>query len=355
MTIKRLILLFSTLFLIFSCSENEHPDKEFSKKEINNELHTYKVTSQIVQSYIEATGTIQPEIDGAVKILSHLPGKVEGISVKIGDSVKKGAPLMTVRASDISDTYSNYISNLSQLKQAERSYNLNKQLFEIGAVTKNDLIISEASYEQLKAISGGLRTKLEIYHALPENGFQDKFVVEAPIDGHIVDIQSHIGEHIDVNSLLMTIANPNKLMVVANIYDTDIPKIQKGREVIFYTDVFPDNRFNGVVSYISDMEDIDSKTVKAFITVLNDINLFKQNMFLKIKIIDKEKFLPTVLKTSLIYKNGNFYVQIRNKNNGQFNLKEITPVMDVSEKLMAVEGLKDEDEIVYSAIDMEKT
>lgn len=297
---RKVILLIIFLFVFISCSKNENPDKEISKKEIKNELHTYKVTSEIVQSYIEATGTIQPDLDGVVKILSHLPGKVESISVKIGDSVKKGTPLITVRASDISDTYSNYISNLSQLKQAERSYNLNKQLFEIGAVTKNDIIISEASYEQLKAISEGLRKKLEIYHASPENGFQDKFVVEAPIDGHIVDIQSHIGEYIDANSLLMTIANPNKLMVVANIYDTDIPKVQKGREVVFYTDVFPDNRFNGVVSYISDMEDIDSKTVKVFITVLNDINLFKQNMFLKIKILDKEKFLPAVLKTSHI-------------------------------------------------------
>lgn len=350
---KKIILLVIFTFILISCNKNEKPDTEIFRKEIKDEIHTYRVASQTVQSYIEATGTIQPDIEGMVKIISHLPGRVEGISVKIGDSIKKGEPLITIMAPDISDTYSNYISSLSQLKQAERSYNLNKQLFEVGAVTKNDLMISEAGYEQLKAISEGLKKKLEIYDASSKDGFKDRFVIDAPIDGHIADIQSRIGERIDAGSLLMTIANPDRLMVVANIYDTDFPKIQKGREVVFYTDVFPDERFKGVVSYISDVEDIDSKTVKTYIKVINGINLFKQNMFLKIKISDREDSLPAVSKDSLIYKNGHFYVYI--KNNGRFEIKEVKPLRDISEKLMAIEGLKDGDEIASSAIDMEKT
>ena len=114
--------------------------KRRAKEKVEISLHTVKVTTQNVQSYIEATGTIQPDIDGGAKIISPLPGAVEKIFVKIGNSVRKGTPLATIKSSDVSDSYSSHLSAQAQLTQAERLYNLNKQLFEIGTITKNDLL-----------------------------------------------------------------------------------------------------------------------------------------------------------------------------------------------------------------------
>ncbi|MBF0536835.1 MAG: efflux RND transporter periplasmic adaptor subunit [Nitrospirae bacterium] len=321
------------------------------KEEAKAELHTYRVTFQKVQAFIEATGSLQAGIEGAAKILSPLPGSVEAISVKIGDVVKKGTPLVVIRSSDVSDTYANYISTLSQLKQSERIYNLNKELFEVGTVTKNDLLNSQASYEQAKALSEGLKKKLDIYGASSGEVSPDRLIIKAPIDGTVADIQAHIGDRFDTNAPLMIIANPKKILVVANIYDTDIVKIQEGKEVTFYVDVFPDVQFKGVIFYISDVEDADSKTIKTYIRILNATELCKQNMFLKIKILQGERILPIVPKTAIIYKKKKFYVKL--KDGGRFTEKEITPVRDASETLMAVEGLKDGDEILHSAMEME--
>lgn len=344
---KKAAILIIALSLLWSCSKGDPP-----KDETKDELHTYKVSSQKVQAYIEATGSIQADLEGAAKILSPLQGSVEKIFVKMGDHVKKGTPLAVLRSSDVSDAYASHLSTLSQLKQAERIYNLNKELFEVGAVTKNDLLNSEASYEQAKAISEGLKKKLDIYGASSQDASPDRLILKSPIDGNVADIQAHIGDRFDTTASLMIIANSNKVLVVANIYDTDIPKMRKGKDVTFYLDTFPDIQFKGVVSYISDVEDMDSKTIKTYIRILSGTDLFKQNMFLKIKILEGEKMLPVVPKTAIIYKEGKFYVNV--KDGGQFTLKEVKPVRDASEKLMAVEGLKDGDEIVYSAIDLEK-
>jgi len=348
---NRRMTAFTLLLLLAAtggCSEKDNQPK----KDVKLTPHLYKATIMKVQGYIEATGTIQADLEGGAKIVAHVPGVVDRIYVKFGEKVKAGAPLVSIRSIDVNDAYTQYQSSLSQLKQAERLHNLNKKLFEIGAVTRNDLLTAEAGYEQAKAASEGLYNKLEIYGAHSSKGLQDKLILRAPIAGFVADLQARIGDRFDTSASLMTIANPDKVLVIANIYDTDIPKIQKNQTVSFYTDVFPDILFKGHIAYISDVEDVDSKTVKTYIRIHDQRNIFKQNMFLKIKIFDKEKFLSVIPKTSLIFKNGVFYVNVKNKE--QIELKQVKPIRDTSDKLMAVDGLQEGEEIVYSAIELEK-
>jgi membrane fusion protein, heavy metal efflux system len=346
---KRILLLVMAPFLLSHCAAPQ----EAREKPPEKKIETYRVTCQEVRNSIEATGSIQPDIEGSAKIISGLAGTVENIYVKVGDQAKKGDPLGSIRSAEVSDTYSNYLSNLSQVKQAERVYNLNKQLFEVGAVTKNDLLLSEANYEQTKALSGALKKKLEIYGVRLESGFSDRHTVHSPMTGCVVDIQAHIGDRVDTSNVLMTVADPKKVVVVANIYDTDIRQVQKGKKVTFYADVFPDTAFEGLIKYISDTSDADTKTVKTYIQILGQENPFRQNMFLKIRIMNGRKNLPVVPKTALLYKDGRFCVYL--KAGGKQEIKEVKPVRDAGEKMMAVEGLKEGDEIVVSAIEMENT
>ena len=346
----RAILPLIGVFLLFAgCT----PTQEAKEKPPEKKVQTYKVDFQEVSSSIQATGTIQPDIEGSAKIISNLAGTVEVVFVKVGDKVSKGDPLCAIRSPDVSDTYSNYLSNLSQVRQAERVYNLNKQLFEVGAVTKNDLLTSETNYEQAKALSGALKKKLEIYGVNPESGFSDRLIVKSPMAGSVVEIQAHIGDRVDTTNVLMTVADPSKVVVVANIYDTDITQVQKGKEVTFYTDIFPNIPFKGLIKYISDSSDPDAKTVKTYIRILSDQGLFRQNMFLRITISNTRKRLPVVPKTALLYKDGKFSVYLWVE--GKSELKEVKPVLEIAEKFMAVEGLKEGDEVVLSAIELEKT
>ena len=345
---RKLIFVALFFFVVMGCSDSG----KRSSQDVKLTPHTYKVTNMKIQSFIEATGIVQADLEGGAKILPHVPGVVDRIFVKFGERVQPGAPLISIRSTDVNDAYTVYQTSLSQLKQAERLYNLNKKLFEIGAVTRNDLLAAEASYEQAKAASAGLKNKLDIYGAFSNKGFQDKLVIKAPIGGYVAELQAHIGDRFDTNTSMLTIANPDKIIVVANIYDTDIPKLRQHQVVTFRTDVYPDLLFKGKITYISDVGDAETKTVKTYIRIENNKHILKQNMFLKIQIFEQEKYLSVIPKTSLIYKNGVFYVNVRDKE--QVLLKEIKPIRDTSDKFIAVEGLSEGETIVYSAIDLEK-
>ena len=343
---KKQVLLICFLLFLTACEKKVAP-----REDTRRELKTCTVAIQKVPAFIEATGTVQPDLEGGAKILSPLGGAVERILVKIGDSVRRGTPLASLRSSDVSDAHATYLSTLAQVKQAERSYDLNKKLFEIGAVTRNDLLASESNYEQTKALAEGLKKKLDIYGSAG-GGVRDTLVLRAPIEGRVVDIQAHLGDRFDTATPLMTVANPARSLLVANIYDTDISKLSKGRDVTFTADVFPGEIFKGVITYVSDVEDADSKTIKAYIKPLSGTALFKQNMFLKIRITGDEKLLPVVCKDAIVYRDGKFYVRVKNRE--LFELREIKPVRDVSDKLMAVEGVREGEIVASGAIDLEQ-
>ncbi len=340
------------LSALYGCTQSQ-PQDHSKGKQAERKVETYKVTTQEVTRYIEATGSIQPDTEGSAKIVSALGGTVNNIFVKVGDYVKKDDPLASIRSAEVSDAFSAYLSTLSQVKQAERIYNLNRQLFETGAITRNDLITSEANYEQFKAVLEASKKKLAIYGVNPESDFTDRHLIKSPMNGSIVEIQTHVGDRVDTSNPLMIVADPNKIMVVANIYDTEISYIHKGKDVKFSTDIFPDTHFKGVVAYISDSSDQESKTIKTYIRITGSPQLFKQNMFIKMKIVVGKKILPVVPKTALFYKDGKFTIYV---NRGEkYELKEVKPAFDVSDKFIAVEGLKAGDEVVLSAIGLEKT
>jgi cobalt-zinc-cadmium efflux system membrane fusion protein len=350
---KILTVLIISLSLLASCSNKADLQKTTAEADAKPSISWYKVTVQKVPVFIEATGTVQPDLDGGAKILTPLSGVVSRMFVRIGDSVRKGDALIAVQSSEMNDAYSGYLSAVAQLRQAERLYNLNKELLAIGAITKNDFLASEASYEQWKALNEGLKRKLDMYGVGTAEGFCDQLILKAPIDGRVADIAAHIGDRFDTVSPLLNIVNPERLLVVANLYDMDVAKIRKGQTVTFFTDVFPALEFHGTVTYLSDAEDVESKTVKTFIRLEDNRGLFKQNMFLKIRIFQEEKLMPVVAKTCLIYKDGKFYVYLRKA--GAFELHEVRMAFEVSEKLVAVEQLNEGDEVADSAINLEKS
>lgn len=345
------------VLLVSGCGKAGEKNAKIEKQEIK----TYKVTTTELRSYIEATGSIQPDTEGTSRILPYLAGAVSKIFVKVGDKVKKGDTLVSITSPDVTDTHSSYLSTLTQSKQAERIYNLNKQLFEIGAITKNDLLNSESNYKQLNAIADGLKNKLSIYGFSADNDAavglkqnrMDTVIIKAPMNGYIADIHTHTGDKVDASTPLMTMADPNNIMIVANIYDTDIQKVKRGSNVTFYVDTFHDIAFKGIVTYVSDVSDIDLKTVKTYIRIMDKKNLFKHNMFLQLKIEGDKRQLSLIPQSAMVYKEGKFYVYLLDKD-GKNNLKEIKPVKEVPGRLMAVDGVAQGEEIILTAIELEK-
>jgi cobalt-zinc-cadmium efflux system membrane fusion protein len=339
------------VFALAGCNDAASQDAPQIKTSKAPTVETAKPVS--IQTCLDATGHAQADIKGLAKVVSPLAGVVEQIRVGVGAEVKRGDPIAVVNCADISDLYSSYLSNRAQLYQAERLYQLNKELFEKGIVNKSDFLMAEGNYNQIRATLKGQEAKMRQFGVTPGEDFVNTLTVLAPIDGVVAELYSHLGDRTDSTQPIALVANPREMLVVADLHDVDLPLVgAKGSEVQFSTDLAPDKIWKGTIQYVGDVQDPDTKTIKVYIKVNESGLQFRQNMFFKIKILGETRTLPSIPRSSLVYRDGKFYVYVQAKESPE--LREVKPVRDVEGGRVAVQGISIDDRIIVSAMDRER-
>ena len=122
----------------------------------------------------------------------------------------------------------------------------------------------------------------------------EKTKIRAPFSGIITDIKVSPGEHVSVGRELFTLVNISKIQVHAKVLESEIGKMQVGREVDLKFSAYPGKAFKGKVSAISPVVNPEYKTCKVFIDVENPKEELKPGMHAEVEIaaeIHKNKLL----------------------------------------------------------------
>lgn len=338
---KILILLILVVSFLFSCGKEDKPSQKVIIKP------QYRTTSPTEENSVitkEFPANVSFNPDGVVSLSPQIAGQVESISVKVGDQVKRGQILAKLKTADTTDIVSSYYETKTQYIQAKRIYELNKKLYEVGAISKNDLIASETNLNQLEYALKGLQEKQKTL------GVRDfsYIYLKSPIDGVVYEISSTIGSRVSPDSPVLKIANKSKFIVVANVYEKDIKFVSVGDSV----KVIVDNAWiEGKVIYISDVLDPDTRTVKVYIKPENTDN-FRANMFVSVSLTKHLKDYLSVDKRAIMFKDNRFYVYLLNQD-GSITKREISIIGDsTNHNYSIVSGLKKEDRLILDPINL---
>lgn len=300
---------------------------------------------------ISATASVQPAPDGIVSISAPVSGSVDKIFVNIGDKVSANTPLLTIRSTDVSDTQSDELSAKAAYMQAKRVHDMNKELFKLGAITANDLSLSQSNLEQAEAVRKGYSQKLSYFGASSNQAL----TLHSPIGGVVYEIETHLGEKVtnDTAQALVKIANTHKKVIVATVYEKDLSAFYVGKEVNIKVDSSEIEPIKGKVTYVSDVLDPENKTTKVYIQPALDSAALKINMFAKILLEAEKKNVFRIPKRSLLFKEGKFIVYV--KNGDQFSPLNVTLVSDdPQDNYSLVKGLPENTRIALEAIALEK-
>ena len=327
MKIRWILLSF---IVLVSCAKE---DKKSERQEKLQSAQAVQVVFENVPDFVEATGLVQPDKDGTVKITARSAGTLQSIKVQVGEYVKRGQVLAVVKSPDTTDLYAQKLSLSAQLAQAERLLKLKEELYQVGAIPKSELMDAETNYRVLKAQLRGIEEKLKIL-----GGGMGTSNIVSPMDGVVYQISAHVGDTVDQSTEILSIVNPSKVVLTALVHDRDLPKIKVGERVEFFVSTYPQRKFEGRVKYVSDVEDLDTHTVKVYIEP-TEREPFKINMFFNIKILAGQKPYALIPKKALLYQNGKFYVYLLKE--GRIIRKEIDFVKELEDGRVAVMGLEE--------------
>jgi len=280
-----------------------------SKTGVFGKTEGIKVTSEKVQKrtiteLVNASGKIYPEVE--VKISPDISGEITQLNVKEGDSVKKGQVLARIyadiyniqrnqAASGVEQTQAQVANSQAaidalkaQMEQAQRTFDMQKKLFDDKVISRNEFNIAEAGLKSsranynaaLQGIRGG-QASVKSARASLEKANKDlsRTAVIATMDGVVSLLNVKQGERVVGSNLMsgtemLRIADMAKIEVRVDVGENDVPKVKLGDSAFVEVDAYSDRKFKGIVTQIASSNN-GAATQSALANTSNDVTQYK--------------------------------------------------------------------------------
>jgi RND family efflux transporter MFP subunit len=282
---KKMIWLFVVIILLTACSPAGLKTQE---KEMNQELPVHK------EIFIMA-GKIETE--EKADIASKITAKVLDIGVDVGSTVKKGDTLITLNSSDLEAQVAQAQAGISHAQaalggakahydNAKAVLERNQQLFTAGAVSQSQLdqfqtalTASEAALNASQSQVNQAQAALELAQTQLNNA-----TIVSPISGSIGAKNMNPGELAVAGQPLVTVVNPDSLIINAYLPSAYLSEIKAGQQVLIKVSEVPDKVFHGEISMIGSALDAKNKNISVRVKLKEHDAALKPGMFAEISL-----------------------------------------------------------------------
>jgi Cu(I)/Ag(I) efflux system membrane fusion protein len=139
------------------------------------------------------------------------------------------------------------------------------------------------------SITGVAKEKLRLWDLLPvqideiieRNEAKDHFVLKAPIGGVVVAKNVKEGDYVKTGEVLFRIVDLSNLWAELDAYESDLPWLRYGQDVVFSVEGVPGETFHGQISFIEPEVNRKTRTVAVRVNVPNPDGRFKPGMFVR--------------------------------------------------------------------------
>ncbi len=282
----------------FSVSDTMMARCEFSlsqKKVVENELHLF--------------GKIAADNNKMAQVYPIVGGVVMKINVELGDFVKQGQILATVRSSEVADFQRQKLDAQSDVALAEKNLQVSQDLFEAKLNSEKEVMSARKELEKAMAELNRIKEVYNIYNLSRGSVYN----ITAPITGFIVskDINQNEQLRSDKSDVIFSIAEIDEVWVLANVNESDISKVALGYDAIVQTISYPDKTFSGKVNRIFNAIDPATKAMKILVKLPNADLKLKPEMNATVTLRYKEdKSMTTIPSSSVIFDKSKNWVMI---------------------------------------------
>ena len=297
-----------------------------------------------VQSELTFSGQIISNGDQTAKVFPLVGGVVESLKVELGDHVQKGQVLAVVRSGEIADIQNQSSSAGTDLAIARKNLAVAEDQYKAGLAAERDVVL--AREEALKAAGNANKSRKQLgIYGVTQDG---RYTLKAPISGFITEKNvTENMQYTDANvDNFFTIANLDEVWVMANVFESDISKVQVGYEADVTTLAYPDKHFHGRIDKVFNVLDPDSKVMKVRVRLENPGYMLKPEMYAQVRIENTSaaKMLAIPAKAVVFDKDRNFVMVYRDRSHVE--TRPVSIAKTVGERSYVSSGLKPGDVVI---------
>ncbi len=312
---------------IFSgCGNSESkPIEDAQKPEKIVQVELEPVVSRDLQETFSLPASLEAWED--LVLAAEIAGPVRKLNFREGDQVAAGDVLLEIDPETVQSNLNREQENYNVTKRKLTRY---RELSAEGLVSTQEL--DELQNRLAAAETGLLATRLQLNKCFPK----------APVSGVIDYLYIDRGEFIDIGKPLLRLVQVDKLKVIADVPEKDVPYLQIGQTV----EVIPaiiNNRsvesLPGQVEHIAYTANDTTRTYRTKIVIDNEQGLLRPGMIVRVRFVRQQLTgVVTAPLYSVLDRNGGKVVFVAE--NGIARQLSVTTGSSVDQRIVITEGLQ---------------
>jgi membrane fusion protein, heavy metal efflux system len=252
-------------------------------------IETMPAERRALGGALRANAVIRANENRLAHVSPRIPGKAIEVKAVLGDRVVAGQTLALLDSLELGEKKSAFLQARANLAVARRNHQREERLFRDRISSEKDYLEAKGELERSEAAYRAAREALRLVDLSDRDidsitwGGRDRplshFPMLAPFSGTVIEQHISLGERIAPEQTPYTIADLSTLWIVLDVYEKDLGKVAVGTGSEVRVDAYPDERFAGHITYISDVIDEGTRTARARVEVDNGAGRLRPGMF----------------------------------------------------------------------------
>ena len=185
------------------------------------------ISPQTFAATVQAPARVEFRAKALSTVGAVVSGRLGKIDVQVGDPVKAGAPLATLESTEAAQMRSDVLRTKDELQRAEDRARRQELMLKSGVgleIERNEanIMLREARTDYVRSVQAT---------QLLGSGTDQSVILRAPINGVVLRVNASIGTAVQSGAVLFELGEPGALWIVADVFENDLPLIEKGAKV----------------------------------------------------------------------------------------------------------------------------
>lgn len=318
-----------------------------SNSPVRSRLSLQKVTCAEFPGEYVANGIVRTLPGQLAEVTSPFEGRISRSLVSLGQKVSAGTPLFEVISSDYLESVRTYIQAKHEKDLAEKNFNRKKDLFESGVGSRKDFDEAKLEFDNSLKEMEKSAAIMRIYNLNPDEvDLTRPLIIRSPITGEVVRTDITSGQYIKSDSeSILTIAGLDKVQIIAHVREKALIAVSNNDYVAVCNESHPDKPVKGIVRYVGNMMNEQSRTVEVYVECDNSDRSLKPGMFVSVRFF---RSLPDaiIVPASSVFQEDDISVLYVQTGENIFVRKRVTVTSANDNRLIVTAGVENGNTIV---------
>ena len=275
-------------------------------------IESVAVEKQAISEKLEANAETMYPPSSYARVTPLVSGVIREVPIALGSEVEAGDVLAVLDAPQVGQAKAEYINRLDLLalrknRLSQEKEFLDKKYSVRASMLEAERLVSEAELqvqESAQVLASLGISQDEILKLAETKDTSPLVTVVAPFAGTVTEVSTVIGERASPESPLFGIADMQRMWLHIDIYEQDLPRIEKGQKVYFRIPALPGRKFRGKVVALGGAVDEQTRTLRVYADLKNSHGLLRAWMFGQAQIVIKPKEPKLVIPKAALQDDG---------------------------------------------------